>query len=321
MTDAVSAVIATYRSHPGRLPVVVDRLLDQSADEVVVVLDGRQPNTLGALASIDRAGLRVIELPVNLGQARAKLHGVRAAAGRVVLMVDDDIVIDDGVVDRQRVLHAGRDDLVVVGHIPVPSGGGVASRVFGAEYRDVVARWEREPETILEGVYGGLMSTPRSLYLAADEHLTTTALPYYEDLDLGLRLRAVGGVGRFDRASSGVHHHVKSLESFVVESRRRQSSRSQLVERWGAVPRFTRRHGRRVEQRARRVYRRVGALPGVDRGVVTASISATRIAGGLGWRRTEEYGARILRVALEEGQEARNGTSGVGCRPVPRRYR
>ena len=70
--------------------------------EVVVVNDGSTDGTTDFLVSIDGTGadplLRVVSPPHNVGRAKARNLGARAAAGRWILFMDDDIVAPEGLV-------------------------------------------------------------------------------------------------------------------------------------------------------------------------------------------------------------------------------
>lgn len=87
----VSAVIRT-RGRASLVPLAVRSALDQTlADlEVVVVVDGPDPETARALASIDDRRLRVVPLRESVGPGGAMNAGVREARGRWIAFLDDD---------------------------------------------------------------------------------------------------------------------------------------------------------------------------------------------------------------------------------------
>jgi len=92
----ISVVIATYnrRSLLARtLPTVVAQDLQPGTFEVIVVSDGCTDGTLEFLRGFHaKCELRVLEQRPNQGQARAANLGARAARGKYVLFLDDDIV-------------------------------------------------------------------------------------------------------------------------------------------------------------------------------------------------------------------------------------
>ncbi|HEX5742201.1 MAG TPA: glycosyltransferase, partial [Pilimelia sp.] len=114
----LSVVMPSYR-RPDLLARVVPAYLAQRPDELVVVLDGPQPDSRELLARLGAAPaaatdcgttagtptaaplppagvLRVVELPDNRGPAAARAAGVAAATGDVVLVTDDDILPQPG---------------------------------------------------------------------------------------------------------------------------------------------------------------------------------------------------------------------------------
>ncbi len=95
-------MVAT-RGRPESLRRLLDSLAAQtfpsSRFEVVVVVDGADPRTLGVLASAqarDALALRVITTPVPVGPGAARNAGWRAAATPLVAFIDDDCVATPG---------------------------------------------------------------------------------------------------------------------------------------------------------------------------------------------------------------------------------
>jgi len=80
----VSVVIPT-RGRPQWVVCAVTSALIQSylCLEVIVVVDGPDPETVGALRGIDDERLRLIELTEPVGGSEARNVGVRAAGGEV----------------------------------------------------------------------------------------------------------------------------------------------------------------------------------------------------------------------------------------------
>jgi glycosyltransferase involved in cell wall biosynthesis len=87
----VSVVIPTYRR-----PVLVKRAAQSALAqtlhqiEVIVVIDGPDPEVRESLADITDARLRVIEKPVNEGCTAARMTGVHAAKAEWIAHLDDD---------------------------------------------------------------------------------------------------------------------------------------------------------------------------------------------------------------------------------------
>ena len=87
----VSVVIPTH-GRPQWVVCAVKSALAQSYAtlEVIVVVDGPDPNTADGLRGIHDERLRVIELSENVGGAEARNIGVREARGEWVAFLDDD---------------------------------------------------------------------------------------------------------------------------------------------------------------------------------------------------------------------------------------
>ncbi|WP_045235233.1 glycosyltransferase family 2 protein [Deinococcus pimensis] len=88
----VSVVIPTLR----RPELLVRRALRSALSqtlaniEVVVVIDGPDPDTAAALERIEDDRLRVVALPENVGGSEARNVGVRAARSEWIALLDDD---------------------------------------------------------------------------------------------------------------------------------------------------------------------------------------------------------------------------------------
>jgi GT2 family glycosyltransferase len=88
----VSVVVCSFNG-AARLPDCLQALERQSIRqrmEVLVIDDGSRDATGGVAANF---GARLVRHPVNRGIAAARNTGVRAARGRVVMFVDDDVVV------------------------------------------------------------------------------------------------------------------------------------------------------------------------------------------------------------------------------------
>ena len=210
-SPTVSVVIPSFR-RLGRLPDLVEAYADQGADQVVVILDGPHPgwrDTLGHLAILP--GVRIQELPSNSGLALARIAGLQHASEEVVFVTDDDVVPQPGLLARHRAFHRGLGDRVLLGYMPVdlPLTRGrddAPSFVYSRDYEKQVANWRHsDSRVILGSLWGGNFSLPRQLYERAELYLPSQRLEYNEDLDLGLRLMAVGAEASFDEFAAGVH--------------------------------------------------------------------------------------------------------------------
>jgi glycosyltransferase involved in cell wall biosynthesis len=88
---SVSAIIPT-RNRPQMLERAIRSVLAQSyADfEIIVVIDGPDPNTSPTYCESIDPRIRCLSLPVNVGLAEARNEGIRHARGRWIALLDDD---------------------------------------------------------------------------------------------------------------------------------------------------------------------------------------------------------------------------------------
>jgi glycosyltransferase involved in cell wall biosynthesis len=110
MNPLVSAVIPTHK-RPQLVQRAVRSALNQSYPnmEVIVVIDGPEPQIVKALEGFHSPSLRLIELPQNVGQSEARNAGVRAARGEWIAFLDDDDEWLPEKTDRQIAFLAGAD--------------------------------------------------------------------------------------------------------------------------------------------------------------------------------------------------------------------
>ena len=87
----VSVVVPTW-GRPSLVRRAIASALAQTEPriEVLVVIDGPDPETAAAVADVDDARVRAIDLPVRVGAAAARNRGVDEAAARWVAFLDDD---------------------------------------------------------------------------------------------------------------------------------------------------------------------------------------------------------------------------------------
>jgi GT2 family glycosyltransferase len=201
----LSVVIPTH----DRAPVLarcLDALEPQGADEVVVVDDASSDATPRVLA--ERPWVRAVRRERSGGRSGAKNTGVEAAAGDLILFVDDDAIAQRGLVDRHRAHHErhpepheallGRvtwsPEIEVTAHMHWLENGGP---MFA--YNDIA-----DPEDVTwRMLYTTNVSLKREFLEPFDEEL-----PIYEDTELGYRLSRKGLRLRYD--PEALAHHLRT---------------------------------------------------------------------------------------------------------------
>jgi hypothetical protein len=195
----VSAVIPT-RARPDLLPAAVRSALRQTwpAMEVIVVVDGPEPETVEALDRITDPRLRLAVLPEPAGGSAARNAGVRIARGDWIAFLDDDDEWLPDKIERQiRAAHAMPDWFPVVSCRLIAQSSSV-SRILPVKPYD-------PPQSVGDFLFcrtgladsGGVMQTstllaPRDLLLAVPFQ---AGLPIHQDWDWLIRVTAQKGVG------------------------------------------------------------------------------------------------------------------------------
>ncbi len=236
MSIDVSVQICTY-NRPEMAVACLDSLREQTFPgdrfEVILVDDGSDDDRR---AAIDVAAfpfaLRVVRLEHG-GLARARNAGIRAAAGEVVLFLDDDTIPDRRLIEEHWHAHRQHPRAVVLGWVNHVDRADIAR-----------PRRRRLADFSTSFFWTANASVRRCDLLAAglfDESFTEYG---WEDLEIGDRLRALGLARRFN--GRAVVSHVKrrwrgsdlpgllrqaeaSGRSAVVYVRKRPSRRARLA--------------------------------------------------------------------------------------------
>jgi glycosyltransferase involved in cell wall biosynthesis len=306
---SMSVVIPTYGRRDRVAEVVHAAAADPQVTEIVVVVDGCADGSYELLKELAGADPRI--QPVwqeNGGEAVARQTGVEVASGDVVLLLDDDVLPGTGLAAGHARVHMERAGLVQLGYLPVAlpparRPGDFATFLYAAEYERACLRYEREPDTILTGLWTGNLSMRRVDALRVGL-AGSRRLDYHADQEFGLRCRRAGLVGRFDRGLAATHLHHGDLAGFVRQAWLRGSARRYLLEQFADLLR----PDDLFDALPRPVRAAVGlaAAPVAHRAAVPALLGATRLAGLARAWRVEAGLARFLRqVELHRGYHGR----------------
>jgi glycosyltransferase involved in cell wall biosynthesis len=160
----------------------------------------------------------------------ARQAGVEHATGEVIVLIDDDVEAEPGLVAGHARHHAVGDGLVVLGYMPVELGpvrgpGDFATALYAQEYEQRCAAYERDPGSVLTHLWAGNISLRRSDCLRVGLDSTAFSERYHPDRELGLRLLKAGLTGVFDRGIRARHLHSRSLEGFLRDARSQGAGR------------------------------------------------------------------------------------------------
>ncbi len=161
-----TVLIPSYNSKNTLIPCL-EQLARQTCPcfEVIVVLDGSTDGSKEALTELSTPfPLKVIEQP-NQGRAAALNRGARDACGRIIIIIDSDILTNTTFVESHLAAHQQAE--VVIGPIPLSDKSPVNFLT------DRVREWAEEharqmlagpDELTATSMFGGNISMPRSLY-------------------------------------------------------------------------------------------------------------------------------------------------------------
>jgi GT2 family glycosyltransferase len=232
--------------------VVVPAAGDRESLQSVVEISAQDPATLEVIVVDDTANGDLPPLPLArivrgrcLGPAAARQVGVEEARGDVVLLLDDDVVPETGLISAHRRHHLAAPGIVVVGTTPfvISAGTGadlIATRIHAQEYEERARRYRQGGQDPLPHLWGGNVSLRREDALAVGIYSDEFTLRYHEDRDFGLRLHAAGLRGVYDPALIAHHHYQRSFRQWLADAQARGAAEAALyrlhAETLGPVP-------------------------------------------------------------------------------------
>ena len=194
----ITAVIAT-RDRAGRLEALLRSLAAQDGVpiEVVAVDDGSVDSTPDLLErGIDGLQLRALRHDPSRGPAAARNAGWRAAHGRLVAFLDDDVVADPAWARAMLEAHRRDPSAFVQGRTDPDPDELAAAGVF---------RRSREVSGPDPAYPACNIAYPRDLLERLDGFHEGFRRPSGEDTDLGWRARAAGARGLYDDSARVCH--------------------------------------------------------------------------------------------------------------------
>ncbi len=180
--------------------------------EVVVVNDGSTDATADFLATLDGTGqnplLRVVSPPHNIGRAKARNLGAKAAAGRWILFLDDDIVAPEGLVSAHLELLENNPGCGTIGYAITDPSVANAPHFSYLDSRGV-AKLSRGPAPGRFFVTQNA-AVPRDAFLSIGGFDEDFAAYGFEDMEVAFRLENDAGMyfqALIQPVPLHVHHH------------------------------------------------------------------------------------------------------------------
>ena len=228
----VSAVIAVGAFVPSLESAIRAVLAEPWIDELVLVdagADGADASRLRGLQA-DRRDVRFIQSGQPLTVTQARNLGAARAAGRWLLFLDPDVVVQRGAVER--LVKAGR-----LARSPWIVGGALTDANGRRRGVTAGARLGRRP-TPVERVDGGFLLTPRAEFLGLGS-FDEDYVGHGETRDLCRRARTGGGSVWLQPAAEGVE----------FEGARRKNRAVDAADRVSGAALFARKHARTPVER------------------------------------------------------------------------
>jgi glycosyltransferase involved in cell wall biosynthesis len=219
--SSVSVVIPTASG--GRwLAESVAQLGHEDVVVEIVLVDDRGPDAT-PLELESASALRVVRTSGKVGPNRARQLGIECAVGDVILLLDDDVVPSPGLAAGHLAHHVQQRGRVVLGYMPVSPRAAphrsLPVDLYRNEYEKRIKGYERDSETILTHLWGGNVSIRRVDALSIGLVGTICNGRRHEDREFGLRCRAGGFVGVFDRSLLARHEYERTRVSFLLDAR------------------------------------------------------------------------------------------------------
>lgn len=210
----LSVVVPTRNRHRSlwRLLVALEhQITDGVAFEVVVVDNGSVDRTAELLERY-RGPLRLsARSEPTRGRAAACNIGIRAATGRIVALVDDDMEPWRTWLREHMRWHTTRCVAIVGASPSFGSAATAAGRYLQARFDRHLAKLEQAGIRSYRDVYTGNFSIERELLVSVGGFDDSFSRYGNEDGELALRLMAIGVRFLYDPAAIAVQHHEKDL--------------------------------------------------------------------------------------------------------------
>jgi len=182
------------------LPPLMEMLRRGELAEVVVVDDGA---TDGSADYCRRMGAQVVPSGGRLGPGGARNVAARNAVGEIIWFIDSDVVVHAGGASIIRDAFAEPNVVAVFGsYDDTPSAPN-----FGSQYKNLVHHhYHQHADPSASTFWSGCGAVQRDAFLAVGGFDSEKyRVPSIEDVDLGYRLRAAGGLITLERRLLSTH--------------------------------------------------------------------------------------------------------------------
>lgn len=229
----VSVVAPTYRRREALRDFVEPLLAEERLFELVIAVDGSGDGSVEWLQDrAERDGrVKPLDLP-NRGAGPARQAGIEAAAGEVVILLDDDVIARPGLVAGHARHHLDMEPKLVLGYMPndparVPRERRSTAVIYRRAYELHCQGFRNDPDFVFQGFWGGNVSMPREDFLRVGIEGLAIARGQ-DDREFGVRCAKAGIKPVFDPSLEAVHLYDRSIEAFRKDFRLQGESRRML---------------------------------------------------------------------------------------------
>lgn len=209
-TFTVAVIVAAFE-RPQELQRLIDGLGHQSLppDEVIVIDDGSLTPLAPVFPTAAQTAWR-LDRQANAGAGAARHRGIESTTSDVVIIVDDDMIVPDGLVADHVAAHQRGAEVVQGRFVNVDDGQRpLFDSIIDGQQQRYFDRCAASDEAVQPArLATGNVSLRRNLYTAIGGFDTT--LRRREDSELGLRLAAAGA--RFGFAAESTCQHDEPAE-------------------------------------------------------------------------------------------------------------
>lgn len=221
---AVSVLIPTHQRREALRRALLS-LAGQSADpsdyEVVVSIDGSIDGSAEMVASLEVPYSLTATSGPTRGRAAAVNSALELARGEVLVILDDDMWTGERFVERHRSRHPSGSRLCVVGAAPIEldDASPRAARWARDKFNEHLSRLARPGhEFTARDFYSGNASLRAETMREAGGFSESFAVYGNEDVDLSLRLRALGVEILYDPEALAIQSYDKDLRALAADT-------------------------------------------------------------------------------------------------------
>jgi GT2 family glycosyltransferase len=220
-TPLLSVVIPTYQRRDSLLRTLASlrsQTLPADAYEVIAAIDGSTDGTAEAVRGFAAPYALSALVGPNRGRAGACNGGIRAAAGTIVVLLDDDMEATPGFLAEHARAHEATAERAVVGAAPivVVPGSPPFVRYMAEGFRGRLERLAQPGYRLrFRDVYTGNFSIRRDVFLTAGGFDEAFRIYGHEDYELALRLQGAGVELTYSAGACAHQHYEKTFATFA----------------------------------------------------------------------------------------------------------